>query len=317
MRAPSQLEEPIATVQSAEVWGRIFANGGRSAFRSGPLILRETVYGIAKRLRIFVDSIEGYRHASRLRVDQIRILDVGCGTGVNVTVPLAGAGYQVVGLEMDFPSVAQGKLLSKDGPQPHFVVGSIEHLPLDIQFDVVICSEVLEHLEDIPAVLDVLGRVLRPGGLLLITLPNPYGFFELDSVLWRWLNERPGLIERVYSWESRLFERYGSERLRRRRAIEYQPDRLPLTWSTLASDQGHAHALTPTALTRDRLARHLERSGWRVVRQGNTTFLAGNLVGLLVRELDWLLALNGWLADVLPWPLVADWIVVAERGEPA
>lgn len=307
---------------SLEAWRRVFVNGGHSAFRSGPFTIRETVYGIAKRLRVFLDSIEGYRERRGIRAWDVRVLDLGCGTGVNLTTPLAAAGYRIVGLEADLPSLVQGKRVASAGssPSPAFVAGELGRLPftLGVSFDVVICSEVLEHVEDVGAVLADAGRLLRPGGLLLLSIPNPYGYFELESLVWRWLNARPWLVSRLYSWESRFFERWGSPRLRRRRKREYEPSRLRMIQSTLAADQGHAHALSSTALTQPRLVRQLGEAGWRVVREGNTTLLAGNLAGLLLRELDGPLRWNGAVADLLPWFMVSDWLVVAERpGEDA
>lgn len=47
--------------------------------------------------------------------------------------------------------------------------------PLDLhdnQFDVVICREVIEHVESVPHVLREFNRVLKPGGTLILTFPN-------------------------------------------------------------------------------------------------------------------------------------------------
>jgi SAM-dependent methyltransferase len=72
------------------------------------------------------------------------------------------------------------------GAQRADVVASLDELPLaDESFDVVVCTQVLEHVDDPPAVLDELHRVLRADGQLWLTVPltwplheEPFDFFR-------------------------------------------------------------------------------------------------------------------------------------------
>ncbi len=58
----------------------------------------------------------------------------------------------------------------------HFYYGSIEHSPFKSgSFDTVMCTEVLEHVENPEAVVEECFRVLNPSGFLLITIP--FNFF--------------------------------------------------------------------------------------------------------------------------------------------
>jgi SAM-dependent methyltransferase len=61
--------------------------------------------------------------------------------------------------------------------------GDLQRLALpDAAFDAAVCAEVLEHLDDDAAALAVLARVLRPGGLLIVTVPaNPYRYDGTDQ----------------------------------------------------------------------------------------------------------------------------------------
>ena len=94
-----------------------------------------------------------------------RILDVGCGTGAT-TAALSRFGG-VSGLDMGLDALrhahARGLPVAR---------GSAENLPVgDATLDVVVALDVLEHLDDDRRALGEILRVLRPGGLLLATVP--------------------------------------------------------------------------------------------------------------------------------------------------
>jgi SAM-dependent methyltransferase len=94
-----------------------------------------------------------------------RILDVGCGTGAT-TAALLRFG-DVSGFDMGLAGLrhAQARGLS-------VACGSAENLPAgDASFDVVVALDVLEHLDDDRRALAEILRVLRPGGILLATVP--------------------------------------------------------------------------------------------------------------------------------------------------
>ncbi len=97
-----------------------------------------------------------------------RILSVGCGPPewLSWLVPFAGPLGKVVGLDIE-PIHAR---LSSDNLG--FVVGALENAPVaDASFDVVLALDVLEHLDDDSAGLRAAVRLVKPGGLLLITVP--------------------------------------------------------------------------------------------------------------------------------------------------
>jgi SAM-dependent methyltransferase len=99
-----------------------------------------------------------------------RILDVGCGDGFATSVVARrNGGHHFVGLDWSAPSLAQaaGRGLAVlraglDAPLP-VRSGSV---------DVVIMSEVIEHLVDTDSAVEEAYRVLRPGGSLLLSTPN-------------------------------------------------------------------------------------------------------------------------------------------------
>jgi SAM-dependent methyltransferase len=96
----------------------------------------------------------------------VEILDAGCGSGRNM-VELARVGT-VTGLEISDASVAR----ARERGIGEVVQCSITELPLaDDRFDVAVCLDVIEHIEDDLRALRELHRVVRPGGTLLVTVP--------------------------------------------------------------------------------------------------------------------------------------------------
>lgn len=96
-----------------------------------------------------------------------RFLDVGCGSGQMVRLA-SQLGWNAMGLEIDPLAV---KAARQSGL--NIVQGAADQLVnFGAQFDAVMCSHVLEHVHDPLNMLSQLKGALRPGGMLLITLPN-------------------------------------------------------------------------------------------------------------------------------------------------
>ncbi|MCL0048701.1 methyltransferase domain-containing protein [Dehalococcoidia bacterium] len=109
-------------------------------------------------------------------------LDLGCGKG-DVTFPLASLGYQMTGIDISPKaiSIAESRKVEFFGSReyPKFLVSDTEKLNSLTLSDFVICSEVLEHLRDSENTLYSVSRVLKKGGILVVTVPNGYGLYSL------------------------------------------------------------------------------------------------------------------------------------------
>lgn len=99
------------------------------------------------------------------------VLDVGAGEG-QVARHLAGAGARrVVGVE---PSLAQVGEARRRGGGPRYARARAGSLPFPAaSFDAVVVTLVLEHVDDAPAAIVDIGRVLRSDGRLLLFLNHP------------------------------------------------------------------------------------------------------------------------------------------------
>jgi SAM-dependent methyltransferase len=107
------------------------------------------------------------------------ILDVGCGLGMYVQA-FRRFSQDVHGVDVDEEKVAEaGQEL------PNLRVAPAEQLPYaDGRFDVVLLHEVIEHVEDDRQAIAEAGRVLRPGGRLVIFAPNRLYPFETHGAYW-------------------------------------------------------------------------------------------------------------------------------------
>lgn len=113
-----------------------------------------------------------------------RILDAGCGDGFYLHLLSNLGEFELVGLDNDSRALASAKRNLK-GAKLKLVEGDILKTPFKSNhFDKIVSSEVLEHLEDDLSALKELKRVLRPGGVLVITVPNHHYPFLWDPVNW-------------------------------------------------------------------------------------------------------------------------------------
>ncbi|WP_051039738.1 bifunctional 2-polyprenyl-6-hydroxyphenol methylase/3-demethylubiquinol 3-O-methyltransferase UbiG [Synechococcus sp. PCC 7336] len=106
-----------------------------------------------------------------------RLLDAGCAFG-DTTAAFARKCNYACGFDLMAEDVEKAK---QNYPNLEFFQGNLEHAPFDsASFDVVVFSDVIEHVYDEVACLNELYRVLKPGGLLILTTPHRgmFGFMD-------------------------------------------------------------------------------------------------------------------------------------------
>lgn len=113
-----------------------------------------------------------------------RTLDLGCGSGRLIS-RLANLGSEVEGIDAEPRAIEIGKRLLIDRRNVSLYCGDAfdDSHPVNSRlYDTVVCSEVLEHIAPWKELLARAGRLLKPGGYLLITVPrDPAQFTELDA----------------------------------------------------------------------------------------------------------------------------------------
>jgi SAM-dependent methyltransferase len=206
------------------------------------------------------------REAARAGTDlgPYRLLDVGCGEMPYLALFQPHV-REVVGMDTwENPRAA--------------LRGPIESIPADdASFDVVLCAQVLEHVDDPAQGIRELARVTRPGGRVLLSTHGAMVYHPNPVDLWRWTGA--GL--------DRLFRENGA-------------------WASVTVSAGSGTASSLAMLNAIYFEHVLRRTPLRAVR--------GPVVALLnraARALDRRVAL---LRDERPGTIAANYHVVAERA---
>src|ERR1700754_4324500 len=113
-----------------------------------------------------------YQRLARPCADR-EVLEAGCGEGYGADL-IAGVARRVIALDYDEATVAHVRARY---PRVEVIHGNLAELPLpDASVDVVVNFQVIEHLWDQPQFVAECRRVLRPGGLLMMSTPNRITF---------------------------------------------------------------------------------------------------------------------------------------------
>jgi len=139
------------------------------------------------------------------------VLDAGSGSGRHIWQVCKCNRGPSVAFDIDFSSLQSARFVldqmdqkgESTGPW-HLVSGSVTNLPFgDAFFHKVVCSEVLEHVPDDHSAMRELTRVLKPGGILAVSVPTHLA----ESVCWKISNDyhnAPGGHIRIYKHQDIL-----------------------------------------------------------------------------------------------------------------
>ena len=149
----------------------------------------------------------------------LKILDIGCGSGRHLGATYRFKQIFIVGADLDYDDVceARQRLTFQDQIGEHgdgtwaLSVADVTCLPFKSNsFDLVICSEVMEHVLDQQAAAGELVRVLKPGHNLVVSVPR----YWPERICWAlsedYVNSERGHI-RIYTSKTllALFHRFG------------------------------------------------------------------------------------------------------------
>ena len=239
---------------------------------------QENLWAYQKRLRFVRRVIEESFPARP--PSSIKIVDIGCGNGSQLSIPLAHAGFNVTGIDPDESSIAHA--VSFKAPSARFLCASIQDVTET--FDVVILSEVLEHVMDPAELLKAGVQRLAADGVVIVTTPNGYGEFEMDS------------------W---LFNSLGMQRL----VDKLAANKPPVLGATDNNGSGHVQFFTQR-----RLYRIFEECGLSVCREGSASLFAGPFAGHLLARSPRFIQWNAEVTNRLPMALASGWYFALRRA---
>ena len=151
-----RLKERIAN----ELWSHSFGASLRPRLHV-PAWLRWLVLPLRRLMGVPFQLAELVQHPPGM------LLDVGCGNG-DMLIVARQLGWRAIGIELDPAAVRAARSRGLE-----VLEGSYERLTeLGAEFDCVVCAHVLEHVHDPKNMLQKMADVLKPGGILLLSLPN-------------------------------------------------------------------------------------------------------------------------------------------------
>lgn len=245
------------------------------------ILSAENTYGINKRFS-FVERVITTANPSS-------ILDVGCGAGTYLTYPIAKRfpTVHVVGVDSDELSIG---FAQKSYPLSNLDFQIFDMLREDAKFDLIIASEVIEHVEDPQEFLANLKFRLNPGGILILTLPNGYGPFE------------------IMAFVETLLDMIGITVLLRRIAGRSK-NSLSVAKDTLAASP-HINFFSFA-----QIKSLFDAVGFRMLEYCPRTLLCGWGIDRILRGSQ-LIEWNTQAPEFLPAFLSSDWMFVLEQTEP-
>ena len=125
------------------------------------------------RLEYITNTINKHFAKNVVKQDSISIIDIGCGGGL-LSVPLCKAGFKVTGLDATEENIMAAKEYVKNNNLDINLYAEevSKHIKRGIKYDIVLCLEVIEHVDNPKDFVNQLAKLLKPEGMMIMSTLN-------------------------------------------------------------------------------------------------------------------------------------------------
>lgn len=252
-----------------------------------PALPAEDVYATRKKIEFVLHELAAFeKELGR----PARILDFGCGNAAQLGQFVVGQGRQYLGVDMHEPSLNHARSICAFAEGVSFS----ETIPQGCEFDVLLVSEVLEHLDEPHDIMAQLMPLVAENGCVIGSIPNGWGLTEIE----KFVIHKTGLY---------LFSRFCYRLVRKAlgkpiQSLEAEAQGIPYN-----HESGHVQFYTKSAIYNV-----LQGAGLRVYAFQNGSLMGADLSGstfLRGPMINW----NTKIAKYLPNWASATWHFAARK----
>ncbi len=245
----------------------------------------ENIYAHTKKLNYIIDQINHYMSLNR---QPITLLDFGCGNGSAVSKYLIRKGVEYYGVDIheDSLNYAQQNFANQNA-------FFLDHLPEGILFDLIVYADVLEHLYRPLDTLHEHRKYLKENGLIIGSVPNGYGPFEMEKRFDQWFKISSFLISMINL----------KRQLTGKQPVTTTQNPLPYNF-----DSGHVRFYTKRSLSK-----LLDQAGFKIEDFKKGSFIGAPLSEWLFLHGKRITRWNAKIADIMPYWAVSTWYFIAKK----
>jgi len=256
---------------------------------------RENIYGHHKKLNFILTAIRNFSIANSKKLTDIKVLDFGCGNGTAVSYQIAGLGVLLTGIDLHQESIEFAEANNPFPKNAKFIYGNEDKvLDSSESFDIVVYSDIIEHLNEPQRVLKKIRQVHKDSGIIIVAIPNGYGPFEIEKFISKYL-KLEWLVNKLFGLASKCKKMIIRKSIKEEKQIPYNIQCKHVQFITIKS-----------------FRKLMENVGYRILQMSNGAFLGAPVSERFLR-FEWFIDWNVKVADKLPSQFVSTWYFVCEK----
>ncbi len=241
---------------------------------------KKNIYAHTKKLKFLISNIDEY---IKIKNRKINILDFGCGNGSAISQYLIRPEVNLYGVDIHDESI--------DYANRHFRSSNaifLKEIPKNVLFDIIIYADVLEHLENPENFLKEHSKLLKDDGIILGSIPNGYGPFEIEKKLTYYLG-----LESLVSVLIKIKQKFKNK----------NSETIPYNF-----ESGHVNFFTQKKF-RDLLS----KSGFQLDKIEKGGFIGAPFSDRILGKFNSFINFNIKLGNLLPLWMVSTWYFKAHK----